>query len=574
MKNDIASRLAKISAILGLDASNIRLDHPENLEHGDLSSNIAMVNAKKAGTKPRDLADKVVAEFRKDMPAEVESIDIAGPGFINFRIKDAVFAAVIKDLERSGQMSARIEQSDSGKEILVEYTDPNTFKVFHIGHMMSNAVGESIARLIEKSGAKVVRICYASDIGLHIAKSIWAMQRHPDETPEDSASIQEKTDFLGRMYVEGTNAYAADVSAKDDIDALNKILYERSSPAVDALYSKGRRWSIEHFGLLYETLGTKFDEYIYESEMASPGLEIVKDFLKKGVFQESEGAVVFKGERFNLHTRVFISSAGIPTYEAKEIGLNVEKFKRHPGAAESIIITASEQNDYFKVLVKALELVDPDIGKKTRHIGHGMMRFASGKMSSRTGNVVTAESLMADMEKLVADKIADRKFSAEEAAEIAEIIAVGAIKYSILRSSIGSDIIFDTAASISFEGDSGPYLQYSAVRAASILEKAKEQGIRGISDASSDVPERAGHLERLVARYPDVLSYARAEFAPQAVASYLVSLAAEFNSFYASQTIIDPKDPLSPYRVALSKAFLLTMTDGLGVLGIKVPKKM
>ncbi|MCX6718915.1 MAG: DALR anticodon-binding domain-containing protein, partial [Candidatus Taylorbacteria bacterium] len=208
---------------------------------------------------------------------------------------------------------------------------------------------------------------------------------------------------------------------------------------------------------------------------------------------------------------------------------------------------------------------------KTMHIGHGLMRFASGKMSSRTGNVITAESLLADIREMVAEKIASRGFGEGEASEISDIIAVGAIKYSILRSAIGSDIIFDSAKSISFEGDSGPYLQYSAVRAASILEKAMQEGISQVMDS---LPEKVSLVEKLLIRFPEVIARAKAEYAPQGVANYLMSLAGAFNSFYATQVIVDKKDKLSPYYVALTKAFRQTMVNGLWVLGIKVPEGM
>ena len=196
---------------------------------------------------------------------------------------------------------------------------------------MSNAIGESLSRLIEFSGAKVTRLCYPADIGLHIAKSVWALQKHLDDMPHDNSPIIERTAFLGKMYVEGTAAYEADPGARDDIDALNKVLYEKSSPAVNALYEKGRKWSLDHFELLYKLLGTKFDATIFESEMAPVGLAIVREFAKKGAFEESDGAIVFKGEKYGLHTRVFINSYGLPTYEAKEMGLNTTKFERYPG---------------------------------------------------------------------------------------------------------------------------------------------------------------------------------------------------------------------------------------------------
>ncbi len=577
MKNELAQRLEKAAETAGFGGISIALEYPENPEHGDFSTNAALANAKKAGMNPRAFAEKLIAAFKADMPDFVESVSIAGAGFINIKVKDrAIAEAVVQTLEKKAP-------APTDRQVLVEYTDPNTFKVFHIGHMMSNAIGESLSRLIEHSGTKVVRICYPSDIGLHIAKSLWALKKHIKEMPADSAPIQEKTAFLGKMYVEGTNTYEADPAAKAEIDALNKVIYEKSDKELNKLYEKGRAWSLEHFELLYKILGTKFDDYIYESDMAPVGLDIVKKHADD-VFEVSDGATVFKGEEFGLHTRVFMNSQGLPTYEAKELGLNVTKFKKYPDAAESIIITASEQNDYFRVLRQVFLLIDKKNGPKTRHIGHGMMRFASGKMSSRTGNVITAEALLADIKAQVMEKIAGREFTPKEQEEVAETIAVGAIKYTILRSSIGSDIIFDSASSISFEGDSGPYLQYSAVRAQSVLAKAgaveaaevatEATKIAGKNSATMIMPEKVGQLERLITRFLDIVDRARKEYAPQQVAGYLIELAGAFNSFYAGNQIVSADEPLSPYRIALTKAFLAVMIDGLWLLGIKVPKKM
>ncbi len=637
MKQKIISLIETAVQKVGISDPVVKLDYPEVPEHGDFSTNVALAYAKQLGLSPKELAEKVVAEL--NLADFIKEISVAGPGFINFKLKDEVFAKEVlgvvglsesssneKSLKGTslnqsshqlfGEKSTRQSSSKGESEqVLIEYTDPNTFKAFHIGHIMSNTIGESISRLIENTGTKVVRICYPSDIGLHIAKSIWAMEQHLDEIPSEAAPIEERTAFLGKMYVEGTNAYDADPLVKNEIDELNQAIYDRSDDAVNDLYDKGREWSLEHFDLLYELLGTKFDMTIFESEMAPVGLKIVKENIRgkekvestidselnnstkellndgtsdiSGVFEESDGAIVFKGEEYGLHTRVFINSRGLPTYETKDVGLNVTKFEKFPDTVQSIIITANEQNDYFKVLTKVFSLIDAKNGGKTMHIGHGMLRFAEGKMSSRTGNVVTADALIGDIKKMVMEKVAGRDFSADDVGEIADMIAVGAVKYTILRQAIGGNVVFDSAASISFEGDSGPYLQYSAVRAASVLEKVGGGTFSGTSktskfsatsatSAKSDMklPETVGLLEKLIVRFPDIVERARVEYAPQHVAGYLVQLAGAFNAFYANQTIIDEKDLLTAYRVELVRAFLTTMTRGLWLLGIEVPKKM
>jgi|GEM_PF-33903 len=582
VKNILIQSLKKASQKVGIPVDNldsISLDYPENPDYGDFSSNIAMANAKSLKMSPKVLADKILNEFKKDTSKEiiglVDSISVAGPGFINFKIKDEVFARQI--INAADNTDSTTKPLALKRKIMVEYTDPNPFKIFHIGHLMSNAVGESISRLIESNGAEVIRACYQGDVGLHVAKTITAIlaNKESSEYPKETDTVVKKVDFLGKMYVVGSSLYENNPEAKKNIDLINKKIFEKTDPEVNELYERGRKWSLEYFDLIYKRLGTTFDKFFFESEVADDGVKIVNKFSKKGLFQKqvftkSDGAIVFKGEDHGLHTRVFITSQGLPTYETKELGLNTSKFKLYPKLDQSVIITANEQNEYFKVVLKAFSIINPKIYLKTKHISHGLLRFASGKMSSRQGNIIPAEVLIDDIKALVKERIADRGFSTTETDEVADTVAIAAIKYTILRQATGGDVIFDSAKSISFEGDSGPYLQYSAVRANSILEKAKKENL----DSRIITPEKVGLLEKLIVRFPDVVERASAEYAPQLVANYLINLAGAFNSFYAGNTIVDVNEPLSPYRVALTERFVETMEKGLHILGIKIPKRM
>ena len=302
------------------------------------------------------------------------------------------------------------------------------------------------------------------------------------EFQKDTDSLSIKTAFLGKTYVLGTASYENDPTAKSDIDTINRKLFEKSDSKIMEVYEKGRAWSLAHFEELYKRLGTKFDAYIYESDAGVDGLKIVREFLERGVFETSEGAIVFRGDKHGLHTRVFVTSQGFPTYEAKEIGLNKRKFDEWKPDL-SIIVTANEQNEYFKVVLSALRNVYPEIAEKTKHLSHGMLRLPSGKMSSRTGEAITAESLLSAVEAMVHKKLEERELETAEKNKIAEVVAIGAIKYSILRQAIGGDIIYDFEKSISFEGDSGLYLQYSYVRAKSVLAKSESAKAGGPSAA-------------------------------------------------------------------------------------------
>lgn len=579
------------NAKAGKASTSFVLEHPTDFAHGDYSSNVAMAYAKALKTNPRALAEKIIVELKKKSIEGVSSVELAGPGFINFRLDRTFFPESVKDIIDAGKLFGR-NDTMKGKKVLIEYTDPNPFKVFHIGHLMSNAIGESVSRVIEFSGAKIIRANYQGDVGLHVAKALWGALQLEKEFPDEDASIGEMVNYIGRGYVLGSEKYESDPTAKEQIVAVNKIIFDKSDPKLMKIYNWGRKVSLLHFEEIYKKLGTRFDEYFFESEVAADGAIIVRDFLKRGVFVDSEGAVVFKGEEHGLHTRVFINSQGLPTYEAKEVGLSRIKFDRfNPDL--SIVVTATEQADYFKVVMKALSIMFPYIEAKTKHVTHGMLRFESGKMSSRKGNIITGESLLDDVEVMVLDKMSERAMTGTEKKEAAEAVAVGAIKYSILKQATGSDIIYDFNKSISFEGDSGPYLQYACVRALSILTKAKEQGLKPIVPKTKDsIIGRIGRLtgakkksaesnlaeitvlERMLYRFPEIVVRAQEHFEPHHVVTYLIELSAAFNSFYANNLIIDAKDPQSPYRLALTEAFATVMKNGLYVLGIKLPAKM
>src|SRR3989344_2316138 len=515
---DIKEGLKDASIKAGIEHPVVYVEHPDDISHGDFSSNVALIYSKKLKANPKILAGKIVEEFNKilteksegkksekksnikneiekehDFSKIISSVDIAGPGFINIKLADNFFTKeIIKISSDYGENYVKSNVND-GQKIMVEYTDPNPFKEFHIGHLMSNAIGESIARILEFSGANIKRANWQGDVGLHVAKAIWgaiALQRQEEakqsierdiKENEVKSNQKENADlgiaFWGKAYAFGAKKYDSDEPTKKDIGIINKKIYNREDSEINALYDKGRKESLQHFESIYKKLGTKFDNYFFEGKEGNSGEGIVREFIKKGVFEESEGAVIFPGEKYGVHTRVFITSQGLPTYETKEIGLNTEKFKIYPDLSQSIIITANEQSDYFRVLFKVFSLIRPEIFQKTKHISHGMMRLTTSKMGSRTSNVITAEHLMGEMEKLIEEKIKDRDFDDKEKGRLCEEVAIGAIKYQILRQAIGGDIIYDPKKSISFEGDSGPYLQYACVRAMTVLKKAKEAGI-------------------------------------------------------------------------------------------------
>jgi len=580
MKTQIENLIKNVLKNLGIEEGNFSVEHPDDFKNGDYSTNIAMVCAKKIGKNPRELAEKIVEELNKNLPKEIEKVEVAGAGFINFYLSREFFTESIKDvLEKKEDWGKN--NSLKHKKIMIEYTDPNPFKPFHIGHLMTNAIGESISRIVEFSGAETVRANYQGDVGPHVAKAIYGLMKFG--IPNGDETVSEQAQYIGRCYSQGSNLYDTDENAKKEIEIINKKIYERTDPEINKIYDWGRQVTLDAFEEIYALLGTKFKDgcYFFESTMAPIGEKIVRENIGK-VFDESDptpeqaekgqrGAVVFHGENYDkkLHTRVFINSQGLPTYETKEIGLTVTKFeKENPDI--SIVVTATEQAEYMKVVQKAISLIHPDLESRMKHITHGMMKFASGKMSSRKGNVVTGESLLHDSMDIVLEKVKDRELTDDEKKEISKIVGVSALKYSILKSSLGSDIIYDFEKSISFEGDSGPYLQYTAVRSNSIIKKAEDFNYKD----KLDIPLEVAELEKLIYQFPEIIEYSYLQLEPHHIATYLTHMASSFNSFYGNTKILVDENKYANYHLKLVQAFYQTMKNGLWLLGIETPERM
>ncbi len=547
---------------LGIETNEILLEHPADLSMGDYSTNVAMVLAKKEKQNPRVLAENLVDKMNNGIPKEISRIETKN-GFINFYLSTEFFAKSVEEILEKKENFGKNNWL-MGKKVIVEYTDPNPFKELHIGHLMSNTIGESISRIVEASGAEVKRACYQGDIGLHVAKTVWAMMKNKMEG-------RFTVSYLGEMYAKGSRAYLESETEKKEIEEVNKKIYQNDQEICEKFYLPGRKVSLDYFETIYKKLGTKFDFYFFESETGILGKDIVEKNIGD-VFEKSEGAIVFKGENFHpsLHTRVFVNKEGLPTYEAKELGLAKIKYGEYP-YTNSIVITGNEVNDYFRVLLEAMEQVFPDLAEKTKHISHGMLRLPTGKMSSRTGDVVTAESLLFLISERVLEKIKETN-RGDMGVVFVNQVAVSALKYSILKNAIGGDIIYDFDKSISFEGDSGPYLQYSYARAKSILEKALEEKI--VSNNLIPKEWQTTEVEKIIYRFPEIVSRSAEEFEPHYIAVYLTEIARAFNAFYGSTKIVDKDNLDSGYKIALTEAFSIVIKNGLKLLGIEAPERM
>ncbi len=527
------------------------LNRPEE-QFGDFSTNVALQLAAERSKKPREIAQQLVSQLKSPMLAKIE---VARPGFINFWLSDRTLASLL---------TAKLSRTLAGQEIVVEYSDPNPFKVLHVGHLYTSIVGDAIAKVLETAGAKVHRVNFGGDVGLHVAKTMWAILRSlGGEQPQKLAQIEEgqRAEWLAEQYVQGNNAYEKSKATKTEIEQLNLRLYQiheqgdKTSPLAQ-IYWTARGWSYEYFDEFYARIGSHFEKYYPESATAGPGLKAVKENIGK-VFEKSDGAIVFKGEVHNMHTRVFINSQGLPTYETKDVGLILKKWEDYH-FDRSIVITGNEIYEYMQVVLKAVEQFAPELVQKTTHITHGLVKLAGGvKMSSRLGNIIKADDVL---EAAVA---ANKEINQQENMDV----ALAAVKYAFLKNRIGADIIFDPAESVSLQGNSGPYLQYAYVRAKSILQKA------GAQPAGIDNFEKGERsLARKISEYPEVVGEAVNELMPHHVATYLYELAQTFNRFYESNRVVG--DPREAVRLSLVRSYANTLKNGLELLNIPVLEKM
>ena len=526
---------------------------------GDFASNVALQLAKKMTNPPaggpREIAEELAAKVVEN--ENIVKAEVAGPGFINITLSDKALWSLANVLP---------DKYLEGQTIVAEYSDPNPFKILHAGHLYTSIVGDAIANLLENAGAKVHRVNFGGDVGLHAAKSMWAIIKElGGEIPSKLEEVEKskRSDWLAALYIDGNEAYENDESAKIEIISLNKKIYtlhnENDHDSDFAqVYWTTRQWSYDYFDDFYASIGSHFDKYYPESETAQIGLETVQSHIPD-VFQESKGAVVFDGEKFGLHTRVFINGEGLPTYETKDVGLSILK-KRDFDFDRSIIMTGNEQDQYMEVVLKAIEQFAPELSRNTTHISHGIVKLQGGvKMSSRKGNFLKAVDVLSSA------KEANQKQNNTED----EQISLGAVKYTFLKHRIGGDIVYDPENSVSIHGNSGPYLQYAHARARSILEKTTNESHNPESEEFDEL-ERALVLK--IGEYSEVVDRAGLELAPHFICTYLYELAQTFNRFYEGSKVVG--DDREKLRLGLVQKYADVLQSGLGLLGIQAPNRV
>ena len=512
---------------------------PENID-ADYSSNAPLKLAKELHDSPLNIAENI--------SKKLDDSSVSKPGFINFKLSNEVLKTNIQNIEITSDIF-------KNQTVICEFSDPNPFKVLHVGHLYTSVVGDAISRLFEYAGAKVIRANFGGDVGLHVAKTMYILkQKNPTElTIEDVA----------RCYVEGTAVYEDDEGAKAEITDLNKEIYQINAENIHGteladLYWKGRELSYEYFKDFYARIGVKFDKFYPESSVAGLGLAKVLEELNKGVYEKSGDAVIFNGEKYGLHTRVFVNSEGVPTYEAKDVGLIFTKWEDWH-FDKSVVITGNEQLEYMKVVLKSVEQYAPELVEKTSHLTHGLVKLPGNvKMSSRKGNFLKA----VDVLQMVEDELSKEYHSTDQK------VVMAALKYAFLKYKMGGDIIFDPKESVKMTGNSGPYLLYSAVRAKKILKNVKSSD--DSKNYTYNIYER--NLLKKVLEYKVVLGEAVTEMAPHKVANYLYELAQEFSRFYENCPVVGA--PEESERAKLVGVYYNILEHGLNILGIEIPEEM
>lgn len=537
----------------------------QNLKFGDFSTNIALVSVKNTpSTNPRELAEQIAGILKKneEINQVFEKIEVAGSGFINFYLSKNYLAESLAKVVQQGKFESTTNTNNSQKTI-VEFGDPNPFKEIHIGHLRNFCIGESFCRLLESQGDTVIRANYQGDVGLHVAKAMWGLLKREEEFLDSGKSEDEKIKILAQSYVEGATEFENNESAKQEIIDINKRIYS-DDESLYQLWEEGRKVSLEHFEELYKKIGVRYDKYFFESTTAKKGKEVVLSHIDDGVFEKDDGAVVYRGEQDGLHTRVFLASQGYATYEGKDLALAILK-NEDDEYDRSVILTGNEQQEYFQVMLAALKRIEPNLARVTSHFTFGHVRLREGKMSSRTGDVISANWLIDEAIKRVRTQFSDMDTGTSEK------VGIGAVKYSMLKFAIPSEIHFSFEESITLEGNSGPYLQYAYVRTQSVLEKAaKEVGDR--NKELGELENEESELLRFLTQYPYHVENAAAEFAPNLLCNYLFELAQKFNLFYQKCKIIDSEN--ESFRLELTKAVGIVLQNGHHLLGIETVEKM
>jgi arginyl-tRNA synthetase len=552
--------IIKLLKKAGISASKEQLEVPPRKEFGDFSFpvfSLAKEQKKNANEIAKSIYDKI------KIGGIIKEVQIKGP-YVNFFLDlDKISSVVLKEA-----LKKDFGKSDFGKnkKILIEFAHPNTHKGFHIGHLRNISTGESICRILDYAGFKVFRCNYQGDIGPHVAKTLWGfINIYKQKPPEEVDRLGE---WLGKVYAEVSQKMQENPEIEKEVEEINKKLYAGDKELVK-IWKETRKWSLNDYEKIYKELGAHFDKYYFEAEVEKRGKEIVLKFLKEGVFQQSEGAIISDLTKFNLGILVLITKNGTPLYHAKDLAL-AEKQMVDFKPDLIIQVVGSEQKLYFEQLFKMLEIIKSPAAGKKLHAVYELVALKEGKMSSRQGSVILYTDLRKQIFEKVKEEVLKRnpKLEQKKVEGIANIITTAGMKYSMLNVSTDKVIHFDWQEALKLEGNTGPYIQYTITRANSVLRK----GGKFKQTFSSELAEEEKDLIKLLQNFEEVIVHSAKDYKPHYIANYAYDLATSFNSYYEKVQILKSKE--KNFRLTLVKAVKEVLEKSLCLLGIEVPEKM
>ncbi len=527
-----------------------------------------------------------------DHVSQVKSFNVV-KGFLNLVLSDTYFFNFLYTAGPFENFGISTEGNDA---VMVEYSSPNTNKPLHLGHIRNNLLGYSVAEILKASGKKVYKTQIINDRGIHICKSMLAWERFGNnETPDSTRLKGDK--LVGNYYVkfdqeykkeiaELVNSGASEETAKAEAPILQDAKemlrkWEAGDPETVALWQKMNGWVYEGFDKTYKALGVDFDTLYYESDTYLLGKEVIQDGLKKGVFYTKEdGSVWCDLTEEGLDEKLVLRSDGTAVYMTQDMGTAVQRIKDHPDVNGMIYTVGNEQDYHFKVLFLILKKLGYDWAKNLYHLSYGMVDLPSGKMKSREGTVVDADDLIADM-ATTAGQISEELGKIDDLSEVEKetlyhTIGLGALKYYILKVDPKKRILFNPEESVDFQGNTGPFIQYTYARIQSILRKAAEQlALDHSVTPEFDLHDKERELLKILQQFPETVQQAAQQYSPALIANYTYELVREFNSFYQNVPILGlESESVSVFRVQLSEAVGKVIKNAFSLLGISVPERM
>jgi arginyl-tRNA synthetase len=573
LKQNIVTEVNKVLSEQKISSTDIII--PPKSKEGDLCLPSFKL-AKKTKKNPIQITASLENKLTKI--EGIKEFKAQGP-YLNFILnKDYIISqtlsAIFKEKNKYGQ-----NQDFKGKKIMIEFAHPNPFKAFHIGHLRNIILGESLVRIFEFSSAQVIRTNYQGDVGMHIAKCLWAFKKVKEtDYPED---VNERVSLLADSYSEGASVFENDAIAKSEIENINKDIYSQKDKDIKKLWDLGKKWSLDKFAQIYKRLDSHFDRQYMESEVKDEAFHYIEEAIQKEILIRSKGAVIFPGEKYGLETRVFLNSQGLPTYDGKELGLAYREFTDFGKIDLCIHNVAVEQISFFKVNFKVQELLDPQRFKdKQKHNAYEFVGLKKGKMSSRLGKVVLAETVIDLAKDKIKELVRDRENSEDnnfsitnDIEEISEKLAISSIKYAFLKINPFKYFAFDIEESISFSGNSGPYINYTYARINSMLKKAKPGSLSKNIYKYLNYDEEKDLVVHL-SKFPQVIIDSRKEYNPSELVKYLFELSKMFNDYYHKVPIIKANDREKKARLKLIQAISQVLENGTYLLGFKLVEDM